>query len=313
MNSDQEAPNNPALEVVGEAAEPAGPVEAENVGGRGGGLRKVFWIAAFAVVLLAVAALGTTGYLGQREMRDRITSLEGDLAATHDALSLEQAALRAERARANGLQTTMGRVNELSVELAVSLRELQALTGAAPGDDASRGSAPSSDETSDATPGIGALEEAVADDAAADSDASTPSADTRGTASGEAPELDEAAPEATAKAPATLGSAAIERSIPEGAAPSILETPSAIAPEFDEVPAAEFGDALSDLPEAGALEAAVADAGDELPAVSSDAPASSVATPEVAATGGADGAAALPPEPLWRQALARLRALAPSE
>jgi hypothetical protein len=309
MNSDsQEAPNNPALEVVGEAAEPAAPIEAESVGGRGGGLRKVFWIAAFAVVLLAVAALGTTGYLGQREMRDRIAGLEGDLAATHDALSLEQAALRAERARADGLQTTMGRVNELSVELAISLRELQALTGAAPLDDASRGSAPSGDETSDATPGLGALEEAVADDAAADSDASTPSAGNGGTG-GEAPELDEASPQA----PATLGSAAIEGSIPEGAAPSILETPSAISPEFDQVPAAAFGDALSDLPEAGALDAAVADAGDELPAVSSDAAASSAATPEVAATGGADGAAALPPEPLWRQALARLRALAPSE
>ena len=58
MNSDsQEVTNNPALEVVGEAAENADPIESENAGGRGGGLRKVFWIAAFAVVLLTPSPL----------------------------------------------------------------------------------------------------------------------------------------------------------------------------------------------------------------------------------------------------------------
>lgn len=124
------SPEPKPLEVV----EDTKPVASKS--GRGGGLRKMFWVAAFALVLLAIAALGTTGYLGQREMRGRVDALQGELETTRTTLASAEEALAGERARAEGLQSTLGRVNVLSQQLAASLEELQALTSGAAASDA---------------------------------------------------------------------------------------------------------------------------------------------------------------------------------
>lgn len=86
-----------------------------------GGLRKLFWVAVFGVALLAVAALGTTGYLAQQELRNRLEALETELDRAERKLA-------ATNARARAVQTTLDRVHQLSGQLAASLEELHALT-----------------------------------------------------------------------------------------------------------------------------------------------------------------------------------------
>ncbi len=318
MSTDpQETQDNPPLEVVGTSApseasatsESGEPASAETAGGRGGGLRKVFWIAAFAIVLLAVAALGTTGYLGQREMRDRIVGLEGELAAAQEALALEQAALRAEQARADGLQTTMGRVNELSHELAESLRELQTLTGGAPpigvapdADAPAAAEAPSPVADPDET-GALPLPEAEVEAAigAVDVDAEGASFESEETVGSPPPSLE---------APSPPDAAAVELSISEEAAPSILETPAVTSRALVESPGDELGDPLLELSEPSAGGAPADDGSevvDDLPPVSAE-PA-----PEGPDGPAPNDVAPAPPVPLWRQALEQLRGLAPSE
>ncbi len=313
MTDSQETTNNPPLEVVSEGAETGG-IDASS--GRGGGLRKVFWIAAFALVLLAVAALGTTGYLGQREMRERITTLETELGSTREALALERAALGAERARADGLQTTMGRVNELANLLAASLQELQALTG----------SAPVGLEPSEAAPGpkdAAALEDSTlevrVDDPAVE--ASERRADTipnGASATAEANGASEAeAPGPGATAPAKEADAIAEDEIatPGSTSPSILEDLGTTAgvflerePDPDEVSAA-----LSEISEASELDKAAAEAVEELPAVSTR-DSASAGDPTEAATPREPSSPSPPPTPsLWERTVEQLRSLAPEE
>jgi hypothetical protein len=111
------SPNDGATESHPEAAATTPPAPPPSRGG----LRKIFWVAAFALVLLAVAALGTTGYLAQQELRRRLDRLQADLDAAHQQLSQE-------RDRAQNFESTLGRVHELAGELGESLRELQTLT-----------------------------------------------------------------------------------------------------------------------------------------------------------------------------------------
>lgn len=326
----QEAKNDPPLEVVGDEAPaettsaPAG--EPEGAGGRGGGLRKVFWIAAFALVLLAVAALGTTGYLGQRELRERITSLEGELITSRAALATEQNALDAERARADSLQTTMARVNELSSELSASLLELQRLTGSPPAAPAASeeisATAPAAETQASET-----TEPAEAVGAAADApDPSGPSDETLEDppAAGEVLEMGDAAPQRPpieSAGTATEGFdeiAVIERAVPDDATPSILESPSISESTFADGAATnrDLGNGLSEDADPESIEAAAAAAGSELPAVSLEAPFegdTSGSEASEAADAKADELEPSGPVPLWQRIVARLRALAPSE
>ncbi len=269
MTSDpsESNPSRP-LEVVDDEAAPEAPTAPDDAeaGGRGGGLRKVFWIAAFALVLLAVAALGTTGYLGQREMRERITALEGELVDTRSALAAEQAALGAERARANGLQTTMGRVNALANQLAASLEELQTLTGG--GAPAAAADVPSADA------GSGVVDPAPAAEAAPseDTDSNTLGAggaalDTSREDAGAAPPAEDAA---VVEAPAAEDAAAVEAPAAEDAA--VVEGPTAEDAAVVEAPAAE---------DTAAVEAPAAEdtAAVEAPAAANDAALPSEETP----------------------------------
>jgi len=100
------------------------PPSPDATAGRGG-LRKLFWVAVFGVVLLAVAALGTTGYLAQQELRGRLDALQTELDAAERELSET-------RTRARVVETTLDRVHHLSGQLAESLAELHALTAPPP-------------------------------------------------------------------------------------------------------------------------------------------------------------------------------------
>ncbi len=126
------------------------------------GLRKIFWVAAFALVLLAVAALGTTGYLAQQELRGRLDELQAELDAAHQQLSQE-------RDRAQSFESTLGRVHELAGQLSASLRELQTLTAPRPIASSRPEATPAPPAASEAErqiPSVEPIEKAVAEEPA---------------------------------------------------------------------------------------------------------------------------------------------------
>ncbi len=245
-------------------------------------------------------------------------------------MASEAASLAAERARADALQTTMGRVNELSNELATSLAELQALTGtpnAMPATDAADEDAAAVAEEAEA---VAEEAEAVAEDAAEVAEGAEAIADDAPAPAESADDAANTGAEASAEGPQAsgseigngLGDEAGASAAEDATAHTLTASEDAVAATLPAVGASGASDATIPAAEAGPIpDEAAPSILDE----SSDVPETSTAVlaNHEAAPGGAIPPVASAPEPepssqspfmaWWEGVVERLRALAPSE